>query len=107
VTSVLVVPSLLFDLLLSPTSTTSQHQQQLASSTAGTRAGSDSRTGYDRVLSSCTHLLRALSRDNRRIQRQVFDRFAALLDIDSAVHADIALLLRDVSSLVSNNLTTI
>jgi len=55
-----------------------------------------SQAGFaSQLMSRCVNLLRALSRQNDVIQTRVFDMIEALLAIP-AVHADIALLIRDV-----------
>ena len=75
------VPSLLFDLLLSPC-----NPQLQASSTSG----------MGLLLSRCVHLLRALSRNNDVIQKRICDMTEALLGVQT-IHSDIAVLVRDVS----------
>ena len=82
---VAAVPSLLFDLLLSST----PHRQ------------SSSASAVVPVLSGCVRLLRALARDNDVIQRRIFDRLEALLDVH-VIHNDIALLVRDVRLLLAS-----
>jgi len=82
---VVAVPSLLFDMLLS----SNPHRQ------------SSSASAVVPVLSGCVRLLRSLARDNGIIQRRIFERLEALLDVH-AIHNDIALLVRDVRPSIIN-----